>query len=312
MELILQAAKDLTLADGGTIYSRTKDDRLRFEILRTDSLGLCLGGPSGQPIDYPRLPLYDTDGAPNRRMVAAHAAVSGRTVNVADAYAAREFDFSGTREFDARTGYRSKSFLTVPMKNHEDAVIGVLQFPRHRPISEPVADDGRDGPGRGASPSSGGPVHGTTPPGLRSPSAQLAFGQSSYIPPSAGQGQMADHPGGPAFSAAPTPFDDGGLSDDTAPQDAQPPDAQPWSEPPPFDDAPPGLSPFDRPQGQPPPGRRPGVPVHCRDRPSQRDRPKLPPRCRRRARAGRHPPPAAANPHRRTRTDPEGVGAESP
>jgi HD-GYP domain-containing protein (c-di-GMP phosphodiesterase class II) len=61
-------------------------------------------------------------------MVAAYAAITGNTVNIADAYAAQGFDFSGTRQFDARTGYRSQSFLTVPMKNHEGEVIGVLQL----------------------------------------------------------------------------------------------------------------------------------------------------------------------------------------
>ena len=61
-------------------------------------------------------------------MVAAYAAITGNTVNIADAYAAQGFDFSGTRQFDARTGYRSRSFLTVPMKNHEGEVIGVLQL----------------------------------------------------------------------------------------------------------------------------------------------------------------------------------------
>ena len=45
-----------------------------------------------------------------------------------DAYVAKGFDFSGTRQFDARTGYRSQSFLTVPMKDHEGEVIGVLQL----------------------------------------------------------------------------------------------------------------------------------------------------------------------------------------
>ena len=38
------------------------------------------------------------------------------------------FDFTGTRNFDERTGYRSQSFLTVPMKNHEGEIIGVLQL----------------------------------------------------------------------------------------------------------------------------------------------------------------------------------------
>lgn len=61
-------------------------------------------------------------------MVAAYAALQGRTVAVADAYGEAGFDFSGTKEFDRRTGYRSQSFLTVPMRNHEDELIGVLQL----------------------------------------------------------------------------------------------------------------------------------------------------------------------------------------
>ena len=49
-------------------------------------------------------------------------------MNIADAYTEEGFDFSGTRNFDKRTGYRSTSFLTVPMKNHEGEIIGVLQL----------------------------------------------------------------------------------------------------------------------------------------------------------------------------------------
>ncbi len=128
MELILRAAKQLTGADGGTIYTRTADDRLKFEIMLTDSLALRLGGTSGLPIIYPPLPLVDPDGRPNRRTVAARAAISGETVNIPDAYDTGEFDFSGTRSLDAKTGYRSQSFLTVPMKSHDQEVIGVLQL----------------------------------------------------------------------------------------------------------------------------------------------------------------------------------------
>ncbi len=122
MELILDSAKELTRADGGTLYSRTADDRLEFEIMMTDSLGLHLGGSSGRPVTLPPLPLFDANGAANERMVAARAAISGETVNIPDAYDAEGFDFSGTRDFDQRTGYRSTSFLTVPMRNHEDEV----------------------------------------------------------------------------------------------------------------------------------------------------------------------------------------------
>ncbi len=129
LENILEAAKTITGADGGTLYSVTDDQSaLKFEILRTDSLGISLGGTTGKPIDLPLLPLRTADGAPNDSLVAAHAAIHDRTVNIADAYSAAGFDFSGTRAFDQRTGYRSQSFLTVPMKNHDLELIGVLQL----------------------------------------------------------------------------------------------------------------------------------------------------------------------------------------
>lgn len=129
LERILLAAKAITNADGGTLYRMLEDGRtLRFEILRTDSLQIAMGGTSGTPISFPDLPLQDENGAPNDSLVAAYAAIHNQTVNIADAYTEPNFDFSGTRQFDQRTGYRSKSFLAVPMKNHEGEVIGVLQL----------------------------------------------------------------------------------------------------------------------------------------------------------------------------------------
>ena len=129
LEHILIAAKSITHADGGTLYRMAEDGRsLRFEILRTDSLHLAMGGTTGQAINFPNLPLYNEQGQPNTSMVAAYVATQQKTVNIADAYAEPNFDFSGTRKFDERTGYRSQSFLAVPMQNHEGAVIGVLQL----------------------------------------------------------------------------------------------------------------------------------------------------------------------------------------
>jgi len=102
---------------------------LRFEILRTDSLGIAMGGSSGCAINFPDLALKKPDGSPNDSLVAAYAAIHGVTVNIADVYCnADEFDFSGTHVFDERTGYRSQSFLTVPMRDHQGEVIGVLQL----------------------------------------------------------------------------------------------------------------------------------------------------------------------------------------
>jgi HD-GYP domain-containing protein (c-di-GMP phosphodiesterase class II) len=127
LETILIAAKNLTHADGGTLY-RLVGDKLQFEIVRTDSLSIAMGGSSGNPVPFYPIPLHNKEGEPNYTMIAAYAALMQRTVNIADAYLEEGFDFSGTRNFDKRTGYRSTSFLTVPMKNHEGDIIGVLQL----------------------------------------------------------------------------------------------------------------------------------------------------------------------------------------
>src|SRR4051812_5664323 len=127
LETILTAAKTITRADGGTLYRVTDDRTLRFEIMRTSSLKFYLGGTTGNPIPFYPIQLYK-EGKPNHSMVAAHVALTGKTVNIHDAYTADGFDFSGTRAFDSKTGYRSKSFLTVPLRNHENEIIGVLQL----------------------------------------------------------------------------------------------------------------------------------------------------------------------------------------
>ena len=64
----------------------------------------------------------------SHQSVVAHAVLTQTTVVIDDAYETQAFDFSGTREFDKRTGYRSKSMLTIPMRNHRREIIGVLQL----------------------------------------------------------------------------------------------------------------------------------------------------------------------------------------
>ena len=127
LETILAAAKAIMRADGGTLYRVTEENTLRFEIVRTTSLKYYLGGTTGNPVPFYPVPLYK-DGHPNHANISAYAALTGRTVNIADAYIEQGFDFSGTRNFDKKTGYRSKAFLTVPMKNHDNEIIGVLQL----------------------------------------------------------------------------------------------------------------------------------------------------------------------------------------
>jgi len=128
LEMILLEAKRIANADGGTLYMMTDDQRLKFTIMITDSLNIHMGGTSGKEIPFYPVKLYMDDGQPNKTMIAANAGLTGDTINIPDAYTAKGFDFSGTKAFDEKTGYRSKSFLTVPLKNHEAEIIGVLQL----------------------------------------------------------------------------------------------------------------------------------------------------------------------------------------
>jgi len=130
LEQILAGARELTHADGGTLYIKENDDDggfLRFEVMFNGSLAIHAGGTSGVAVDFPVIPLYK-DQCPNETTVVSYCALHAEVVNVVDAYQMKGFDFSGTRKFDRQSGYRSQSFLTIPLKNHEHDVIGVLQL----------------------------------------------------------------------------------------------------------------------------------------------------------------------------------------
>ncbi|MEZ4670627.1 MAG: SpoIIE family protein phosphatase [Anaerolineae bacterium] len=129
LERILLEAKAVCHADAGTLYMRTEDEHLRFAIVITESLGIRLGGSSGNPVSFPLLPLYDKEtNEPNHRNVASHVALTGSSINVPDIYVAEGFDFSATKVFDKQNNYRSVSSLTVPLKDNKGDVVGVLQL----------------------------------------------------------------------------------------------------------------------------------------------------------------------------------------
>ncbi|HIJ91357.1 MAG: GAF domain-containing protein [Desulfobulbaceae bacterium] len=128
LERIVREARRFTNADGGTLYI-TESERaaLDFAIVQNDSLGVFMGG-SGEAISWPPVVLRLEDGSENHRNVSAHCALTGTPVNIPDVYDAEGFDFQGTRDFDASTGYRSCSMLVIPLRDHEDEIIGVLQL----------------------------------------------------------------------------------------------------------------------------------------------------------------------------------------
>ena len=120
LEMIVDQARNFTNADAGTLYI-VEDNTLRFQIVQNDSLKIRMGGKSGESIPFPPVELKESN-------VSAFVALKGVSVNIPDVYHTDLFDFTGPKKFDQSTGYRSKSMLVVPLRNHENDVIGVLQL----------------------------------------------------------------------------------------------------------------------------------------------------------------------------------------
>ncbi|MBF0463298.1 MAG: GAF domain-containing protein [Magnetococcales bacterium] len=121
MELLrkmLFGGRDLLHCDAGTLYLVTERKTLRFAMLTNDDDVL----PSFE------IPLYDETGAPVERFISTWCALHNTPVIIDDIYQETRFDVSGTKKFDAGSGYRTVSMLTVPLAPREGEVIGVLQF----------------------------------------------------------------------------------------------------------------------------------------------------------------------------------------
>jgi len=120
LEMIVDQARNFTNADAGTLYI-VEDSTLRFQIVQNDSLKIRMGGKTGETIPFPAVELKESN-------VSAFVALKGVSVNIPDVYDTDLFDFTGPKKFDQSTGYRSQSMLVVPMRNHDNDVIGVLQL----------------------------------------------------------------------------------------------------------------------------------------------------------------------------------------
>lgn len=124
LELILTAAKNMTNADGCALYTLTGDKQLRLSVMNIDSIHLVMNRDGNMVV-----PLFDDDGKLNTLTAIAFSALKdAATVNIPDIYHATSFDFSHNHDFDRTIGYRSQSLLSVPVKNHENEIVGVLQL----------------------------------------------------------------------------------------------------------------------------------------------------------------------------------------
>ncbi len=128
LEMIVDQSRAFTSADAGTLYIVRPDKKdITFEVIQNDTFNVRMGGTAEARVTFPPVAL-SVDGQANMSNVSAYVANTGEIVNIPDVYEAEGFDFTGPRRYDQQSGYRSKSMLVIPMKNHEDEIIGVLQL----------------------------------------------------------------------------------------------------------------------------------------------------------------------------------------
>ena len=118
LRLILTLSKKITGADAGSIYLVEDDEknqkRLRFKYSHTFSRDI---------------PLEEFVMDMNKKSIAGYVAVTGKVLNIEDAYKIQSnAPYSFNSSFDEKHDYRCRSMLVVPMRNHVDEIIGVIQL----------------------------------------------------------------------------------------------------------------------------------------------------------------------------------------
>lgn len=119
LDLILLKSREITKADAGSLYllvtdEKTGEKNLLFKIAHNDS----------NPTDFTefKMPL-------NTKSIAGYVAVNKEAINIKDAYRIpKRQKISFNKSYDEATGYRTKSILTVPMLDHKEKIIGVIQL----------------------------------------------------------------------------------------------------------------------------------------------------------------------------------------
>lgn len=126
-DMILEEALSYTNSDGATIYSVSDDGKfLDFKVVYNRTLNIRKGGTRDK-IEWPSLPLY-TEGKKRMGHMATYVYHTGQSQFVDDVYEQSFFDTKGTKLIDEQNNYRTKSMMTIPLKDHENEVLGVIQL----------------------------------------------------------------------------------------------------------------------------------------------------------------------------------------
>ncbi len=119
LDLILSQARQITASDAASLYL----------VESLDSRERCLRFKLSQNFSRPDIPLVEFTIPFDTTSIAGYVASRGEPLVIDDVYfLPPDVDYTFNRSIDEKYGYRSKSMLTIPMKDHKDEIIGVLQL----------------------------------------------------------------------------------------------------------------------------------------------------------------------------------------
>jgi len=118
LNLILYESRRMTSADAGSLYLVEKEiedkPMLRFILTQNDSISF----------EFQEFTMPITRGS-----ISGFVADTGKMLNIPDVYDIPEdSEYSFNKSVDKKVGYRGKSMLVIPLVNHKDEVIGVIQL----------------------------------------------------------------------------------------------------------------------------------------------------------------------------------------
>ena len=117
-EFILTTMRQLTNADGASLWWKTVGDDNQPKLSLRASQNASIDQSTYQDFKVPV----------DEKSVVGYAVTMGTSQIYDDAYNPPPSKPQGGKGFDAQYGYRTKSMLTVPMRNYNDEVVGAVQL----------------------------------------------------------------------------------------------------------------------------------------------------------------------------------------
>jgi HD-GYP domain-containing protein (c-di-GMP phosphodiesterase class II) len=124
LDMIVSELRDFTRSEGGSLYIK-KGDELSFEVAQNEILIKRFGSV---PFKTFRIPI-------DHNSISGYVASTGSLINIPNLESAGDdlpFSLQTTHDFDKKNGLKTVSMLVVPMKNHKDEIIGVVQLMNSR------------------------------------------------------------------------------------------------------------------------------------------------------------------------------------